>query len=111
LHDLDFDVGGFEWIDCHDADQSVLVWLRRARDGSVVIVAANFTPVPRTNYRIGVPHTGAWREIFNSDSSHYGGGNLGNGAGLFAAPTPWMNQPAGLTLTLSPLALVVLQAV
>ena len=110
LHELDFYGEGFSWIDCHDADQSVLVWLRRASDGSQVVVAANFTPVPRTNYRIGVPHAGVWREIFNSDSSHYGGGNLGNGAGLNAAPMAWMNQPASLSLVLPPLALVMLQA-
>jgi 1,4-alpha-glucan branching enzyme len=109
LHELDFYNEGFSWIDCHDAEQSVLVWSRRARDGSSVVVLANFTPVPRNNYRIGVPQAGAWREIFNSDSSHYGGGNLGNGGGLDASPTRWMNQPASLSLTLPPLALLILQ--
>jgi 1,4-alpha-glucan branching enzyme len=109
LHELDFDSNGFQWIDCHDADQSILVWLRCARDGSKAVIAANFTPVPRNNYRIGVPYEGVWREVFNSDSVHYGGGNLGNGNGLHAAPTPWMNQPASLVLTLPPLALLVLQ--
>ena len=110
LHDLDFEAGGFAWIDCHDTEQSVLIWLRRARDGSNVVVAANFTPVPRQHYRIGVPVAGSWREIFNSDSAHYGGSNLGNGGGLTATPHTWMAQPAGLTLTLPPLALIVLQA-
>ena len=111
LHQLDFQSEGFSWIDCHDSDQSVLIWLRRAQDGRVVVVAANFTPVPRSNYRIGVPQAGAWREIFNSDSHHYGGGNLGNGAGLTAVPQRWMNQPAALSLLLPPLALLVLEAV
>ncbi len=110
LHELDFESGGFAWVDCHDADQSVLIWQRRARDGSVVVVAANFTPVPRQHYRIGVPTAGNWQEVFNSDSAHYGGGNLGNGSGLTASPHAWMSQPAGLTLTLPPLALIVLQA-
>ncbi|HWT54520.1 MAG TPA: 1,4-alpha-glucan branching protein GlgB, partial [Rhodocyclaceae bacterium] len=110
LHELDFYGEGFGWIDCHDADQSVLVWQRRARDGSNVVVAANFTPVLRSNYRIGVPQAGDWREIFNSDSAHYGGSNVGNGAGLHAEPARWMSQPAGLTLALPPLALIILQA-
>jgi 1,4-alpha-glucan branching enzyme len=110
LHQLDFHGEGFSWIDCHDADQSILLWLRRAQDGRAVVVAANFTPVPRSNYRIGVPQAGTWREIFNSDSNYYGGGNLGNGAGLTAVPQAWMNQPAAVDLLLPPLALLVLEA-
>lgn len=108
LHDLDFDPQGFAWIDCRDAEQSVLAWQRRARDGSQLIVAANFTPVPRPNYRIGVPTAGAWQEIFNSDSAHYGGANLGNGNGLQANTLAWMGQPASLDLLLPPLSLVVI---
>jgi 1,4-alpha-glucan branching enzyme len=108
LHDLDFEPGGFQWIDCHDADQSILSYLRRGRDGSCAVVALNFTPVPRHGYRIGVPESGAWQEAFNSDSQLFGGGNVGNGAGLWAEPLSWMGFPASLELTLPPLAGVVL---
>ena len=108
LHDLDFQVEGFAWIDCHDADQSILSFLRRDRQGRAVIIALNFTPVPRDGYRIGAPHAGFWREIFNSDSDYYGGGNLGNGAGLEAEEVPWMGYAQSLVLTLPPLAGVML---
>ena len=109
LHDLDFSAQGFAWIDCHDTEQSVISWLRFARDGSFVVVVFNFTPVPRRNYRIGVPRAAAYRELLNTDSGYYGGSNLGNGASLlYATATPWMNLPASLTLTLPPLAGVVL---
>ena len=108
LHDLDVDSDGFAWIDCHDTSQSVLAWLRRARDGSFVVVVLNFTPVPREDYRIGVPVVGAYAEILNTDSAFYGGSNLGNGTGLTASVTPWMGYPASLTLTLPPLAALVL---
>ncbi|WP_261379340.1 1,4-alpha-glucan branching protein GlgB [Denitratisoma sp. DHT3] len=108
FHELDFEPRGFSWIDCHDADQSVLSWLRLARDGSHAVVVLNLTPVPRTGYRIGVPRAGGYREIFNSDSSHYGGGNVGNGEGLHAGADPWGGYPASLALTLPPLAGIVL---
>ena len=108
LHELDFDHAGFAWIDCHDANQSVLAFVRRDRAGRSVVVALNFTPVPREGYRIGVPSTGFWREIFNSDSEYYGGGNIGNGAGLVGEDSPWMGYPASVVLTLPPLGGVVL---
>jgi len=108
LHQLDFSTDGFAWIDCHDAEQSILSYQRRAVDGSHVIVLINFTPVTRTAYRIGVPQTGAYSEIFNSDSTYYGGSNTGNGAGLLAEATPWMGYPASLTLTVPPLAGIIL---
>ncbi len=108
LHDLDFQSEGFAWIDCHDADQSILSFLRRDRQGRAVIVALNFTPVPRDGYRIGAPAAGFWREIFNSDSAYYSGGNLGNGAGLMSEALPWMGYAQSLVLTLPPLAGVIL---
>jgi len=108
LHELDFDSAGFQWIDCHDADQSILAFLRRDRQGRAVIVALNFTPVPREDYRIGCPAAGFWREVFNSDSTFYGGGNLGNGAGLESEEKAWMNQPYSLVISLPPLAGIVL---
>ncbi|MGC2518000.1 MAG: 1,4-alpha-glucan branching protein GlgB [Burkholderiales bacterium] len=108
LHERDFEAEGFAWIDCHDAEQSVLSFLRSAADGSFVVVAANFTPVPRSRYRIGVPRAGDYRETLNTDSEHYGGSNLGNGGRICASGQGCMGQPASLELTLPPLALVVM---
>jgi 1,4-alpha-glucan branching enzyme len=109
LHYYEFDWRGFEWIDCHDSENSVLSFLRRSDNGFVVVIV-NLTPVPRTGYRIGVPEGGEYREIFNSDSAFYGGSNLGNGDHpLIAEPTPWMNRSHSLSLTLPPLAGIVLQ--
>ncbi|MDE2260021.1 MAG: 1,4-alpha-glucan branching protein GlgB [Betaproteobacteria bacterium] len=110
LHDLDFDIQGFSWIDCDDAPQSVLSFARRSRAGATLVVALNFTPVPRTEYRLGVPVAGPYRELVNSDSSYYGGDNLGNGSGLRATATPWNGQPCSLTLTLPPLAGLILES-
>ncbi len=108
LHDQDFMVEGFSWIDCHDADQSVISWLRWARDGSFAVVILNLTPLPRRGYRIGVPYAGEYRECFNSDSRHYGGSDLGNDGVLTASDQSWMGRPASLVLTLPPLAGLVL---
>jgi 1,4-alpha-glucan branching enzyme len=109
LHELDFDPAGFQWIDCHDADHSVLCFLRRASDGGCVVVALNFTPVPREGYRIGVPFMGVYRELFNSDSRFYRGSDIGNGAGVHAERLEWMGFPCSLVLTLPPLAAIVLR--
>ncbi|SMB23934.1 1,4-alpha-glucan branching enzyme [Sterolibacterium denitrificans] len=110
LHELDFEAGGFSWIDCHDSEQSVISWLRHARDGRCLAVVCNFTPVPRHGYRIGVPQAGVWREVLNTDSTYYGGSNLGNGGvGGLQAVGSWMGRPASLVLDLPPLAAVVLE--
>lgn len=109
LHELDFSSDGFAWIDCHDADQSVLSLLRRDLNGGTVIVAFNFTPVPREGYRLGCPQPGLWREIFNSDSLYYGGSNKGNGEGLQSSAQPWMGLPHSIVITLPPLAGVILR--
>ncbi len=108
LHDLDFEQAGFEWIDCHDADQSVLAFERRARDGSVVVAAFNFTPVPRHGYRIGLPAPGNWREVFNSDSGFYAGSNSGNAGEILAQPLAWMNRKQSAEITLPPLGALIL---
>jgi 1,4-alpha-glucan branching enzyme len=111
LHRYDFDWRGFEWIDCHDADNSVLSFIRRADEEQLVIVV-NFTPVVRDEYRIGVPENGRYREVFNSDSQFYGGRDIGNGDRELIADGPgWMNRPCSLSLTLPPLAGVILQRV
>ncbi len=109
LHDLDFSHEGFAWLDCNDADHSVLSYKRTARNGSCLLVILNFTPVPRSHYRIGVPGNGTWREIFNSDSHHYGGTNMGNGEGLQAEEIPWTNQARSISLTVPPLACIVIE--
>jgi len=108
LHRGDFAAAGFEWIDCHDAAQSVLSYLRRDGDDTVVVVL-NFTPVPRHGYRIGVPRPGRWRERVNTDAAAYGGSNLGNLGAVASSPGPWMGRPDSVTLTLPPLAALVLE--
>jgi 1,4-alpha-glucan branching enzyme len=111
LHRLDCEPGGFEWIDCHDADGSTLSFIRRGHpsDG-VVAVACNFTPVPRPAYRIGVPHGGYWRELLNSDAELYGGAGLGNAGGVEAQAVTTHDRPCTLTVTLPPLAVVVFRS-
>jgi 1,4-alpha-glucan branching enzyme len=107
LHELDFNPEGFEWIDCNDALGSTLSFMRKGRSThDVILVACNFTPVPRLNYHVGVPRSGYWREVLNSDSSFYGGSGMGNGGGVEAAPVSMHGRPACLTITLPPLAAV-----
>ncbi|MEA3277458.1 MAG: 1,4-alpha-glucan branching protein GlgB [Pseudomonadota bacterium] len=109
LHKQDFDWQGFEWVDCHDAQNSILVYLRQAGD-DFVVVALNFTPVPREGYRIGVPEAGRYREVLNSDAEDYGGSGTGNGAQtLQTEPQPWMDRPHSLVVTLPPLAGILLK--
>ncbi len=108
LHRAGYDASGFEWIDCHDSTQSALSFLRRDGDAFLVVVL-NFTPVVRHHYRIGVPRAGDYAEIFNSDSRFYGGGDVGNPLPLASTPGPWMDQPHSLSLTLPPLAGIVLR--
>jgi 1,4-alpha-glucan branching enzyme len=107
LHRFDFEPQGFQWLECNDGANSVLTYLRGDGDRAL-LVALNFTPVPRNHYRIGVPHGGPWRELLNSDSVHYGGANLGNAPVLHADHTPWNGQPCSLLLTLPPLAGLIL---
>jgi alpha-1,4-glucan:alpha-1,4-glucan 6-glycosyltransferase len=109
LYDLDFEVEGFQWVDCHDHAQSIISFIRRDRHQNVVLVISNFTPVPRRNYRIGVPVEGCWHECFNSDSTHYGGSNLGNMGELWTQTQPWNGLPCSLEMTLPPLATVILE--
>lgn len=106
LHAYDFDPEGFEWIDCHDATQSVLSYLRVNGEETVVVVL-NFTPLVRKNYRLGVPLAGDYQEILNTDSMYYGGSNVGN-ALVRAEAKSWMNRPYSISLTLPPLGAIVL---
>ena len=110
LHELDFEGGGFEWIDCHNADDSVLSYIRKAKDpNDYLVVVCNFTPAPRHNHRLGVPERCWFEEIANSDSMYYSGSNLGNGPGVMAEDAPSHGRPASLNLTLPPLAAIVLK--
>jgi len=110
LHDFDFDPRGFRWIDCHDADQSVLSFVRQGQDASAQLVALfNFTPVPRRSYRIGVPSGSAWCEVLNTDSIYYGGSNLGNGQPLRPQNLPWMGFDHSVEVTLPPLGAIFLK--
>ncbi len=107
LWQLDFDQGGFEWVDCHDHEQSVISYLRKARDDAApILVVCNLTPVPRLGYRVGVPQSGFWREILNSDGEAYGGSGCGNFGGVEAVAEETQGRPFSLTLTLPPLSVV-----
>jgi 1,4-alpha-glucan branching enzyme len=109
LHAGDATPGGFEWIDATNASMSVIAFLRRGHgDEDIVLVACNFTPVPRHQYRIGVPRSGPWREVFSSDATIYGGSGHGNMGGVEAVPYPWNGRPASVVVTLPPLAAIIL---
>jgi 1,4-alpha-glucan branching enzyme len=107
LHELDCDPGGFEWVDCNDVAQSVLSLIRKGRStGDLVLFVCNFTPVPRPNYRVGVPRSGNWDEIINGDATIYGGSGQGNIGGIKTTPVAWHGHPQSLNMTLPPLALI-----
>ena len=108
LYAQDFQGEGFSWVDCHDADQSVLSFLRWDRDGGFMLAVFNFTPVPRRNYRLGVPAAGRYREIFNSDAGAYHGSNVGN-LPQQAQDQSWMGLSHSLELVLPPLGAIYLQ--
>lgn len=108
LHELDFDPAGFHWLRWDDADNSAISYLRIGHEAELV-VAINFTPVPREGYRLGVPRAGRYREILNTDSRFYGGSDLGNPLPVATDDTPWMDQRQSLAVTLPPLATVVLE--
>jgi 1,4-alpha-glucan branching enzyme len=105
LHERDLHPSGFEWVDCNDADSSVISLLRKGQSPEeVVLIVCNFTPVPRLNYRVGAPSGGYWRELLNSDAVEYGGSGWGNLGGVEAAPIPLHGRSHSLTLTLPALS-------
>jgi 1,4-alpha-glucan branching enzyme len=107
LFEADFDASGFEWVDCSDSQRSVLCFLRKGKNpADMTLFACNFTPVPRHNYRVGVPLDCYWREILNSDAPLYGGSGQGNTGGVMATPLPSHERPYSLNLTLPPLGVV-----
>jgi len=110
LHEVEFDWRGFAWLDCNDADASVLSFLRRGKEREdFLVVVANFTPIVRENYRVGVPEPGFYRELLNTDAQAYGGSNVGNLGGVEAEPVPWLGHAYSLNLRLPPLAAVFLK--
>src|SRR5579864_2023497 len=107
LYESDTDARGFEWVDCKDHERSVISFLRRATNrDDLTLIVCNFTPVPRLNYRTGVPWSGFWKEVINSDATMYGGSGQGNLGGLHAAPLPIHGRPFSLNMTLPPLGIV-----
>ncbi len=107
LHEDDLNPSGIEWIDCNDADSSVISLIRKGHSTQDIILAVcNFTPTPRPNYRVGAPRGGYWQEILNSDSAWYGGGDWGNGGGVHAVPVPLHARTHSLTITVPALAAV-----
>ena len=107
LYEEDIESSGFEWVDCNDNQRSVVSFIRRAKDpADLTLLVFNFAPVPRPNYRVGVPGGGFWRECLNSDATLYGGSGQGNIGGVESAPLPLHGRPHSLSLTLPPLAVV-----
>jgi len=104
LWQLDDTYEGFDWIDLHDADNSVVSFLRKSRDGDMVAFVVNATPMVRYNYRLGVPKPGFYRELINTDAETYGGSNIGNLGGVQTEDVPWMGHEHSILINLPPLA-------
>jgi 1,4-alpha-glucan branching enzyme len=104
LWDQDDTYEGFDWIDFHDADNSVVAFLRKSRAGDLIAFVVNATPVVHHNYRLGVPEGGFWREIINTDAETYGGSNVGNYGGVQSEDVTWMGREHSLLIHLPPLA-------
>ncbi|NWF97792.1 MAG: 1,4-alpha-glucan branching protein GlgB [Nitrospirae bacterium] len=108
LFELDYSYKGFEWIDFRDADSSIISFIRKARNSEDhLVIVCNFTPVPRKNYRFGVPSMCFYKEILNSDSRIYWGSNMGNSGGVFSENIPWHKQPFSINITLPPLSVII----
>ncbi|HPZ10325.1 MAG TPA: 1,4-alpha-glucan branching protein GlgB [Candidatus Eremiobacteraeota bacterium] len=107
LYEVDISYTGFQWIDFHDADRSVISFYRIAKDGlSIIVFVYNFTPVPWRKYSVGVPYEGYYKEVLNSDSELYWGSNMGNHGGVMAEEVFTHNQPYTITIDIPPLAMV-----
>jgi 1,4-alpha-glucan branching enzyme len=107
LWEVDFEPAGFQWIEPNDAANNALAFARFSKDGERVLVCVcNLSPVPRPDYRLGLPRPGRWREVMNTDSTFYGGSDMGNYGGVEASGMPWHNLPQSAEVTLPPLAVV-----
>jgi 1,4-alpha-glucan branching enzyme len=110
LHEIDFEWHGYEWLELHDWENSVLAFLRRAKNpNDFVVVVCNFTPVVRDNYRIGVPAGGFYRELLNTDAKIYGGSNVGNQGGVWGIDQSYAGRPFHVSLRLPPLGALFLK--
>jgi 1,4-alpha-glucan branching enzyme len=110
LYEMDYDWRGFEWVDFRDADSTIISFLRKGNDSQeTILFVFNFTPVPRENYRLGVPYGGFWRELINSDSEIYGGSNFGLGGGCHAEPVESHGRSFSLNLFIPPLGFIALK--
>jgi 1,4-alpha-glucan branching enzyme len=110
LHQVDFEPAGFEWIDCNDNENSVFSFIRHGRaSGDLLVVVVNFTPVPREDYRIGVPEAVWYRELLNSDAEMYGGSNMGNAGGVAVEQVASHGREQSLSLTVPPLGCLILK--
>ncbi|APV44431.1 1,4-alpha-glucan branching enzyme [Dehalogenimonas formicexedens] len=109
LHQLDCEADGFGWIDPDDSENSTLSFIRRDRDGNKMLVLCNFTPVPKRNYKVGVPEAGWYRELLNSDADCYGGSGWGNLGSIESRPVPMHGRPHSLSLNLPPLSILFLK--
>ena len=111
LHELDVKPEGFRWVDANDSEQSVLSFIRQGHSTTdLILVVANFTPIPRHNYRVGVPRPGPWAEILNSDAPLYGGSGMGNIGGVSTTPVHAHGHEQSLNLTIPPLGMVMLRS-
>jgi 1,4-alpha-glucan branching enzyme len=103
----DHDPAGFQWVDANDAGRNVFSWIRRGRDGDAdVVCVANFAAVPHDDYRLGLPSSGEWEEIVNTDAAAYAGSGVGNFGAVTAEDGEWSGQPAYATIVVPPLATV-----
>jgi 1,4-alpha-glucan branching enzyme len=109
LHELDCEPDGFQWIDLDDVENSVLSFVRKGKNPGSILAVFNFTPVPRRNYRVGVPNPGLWKEVLNSDAKGYGGSGQGSLVRGTAEPVPWHGRSYSISITLPPLAAVLLE--
>ncbi|MDM8547336.1 1,4-alpha-glucan branching protein GlgB [Candidatus Venteria ishoeyi] len=111
LHQFEFEWQGFDWVNCHDAEQSVLSYLRKNDEESFLVIL-NMTPEPREAYRLGLEEGARYQEIFNSDSEYYSGSNMGNGQHILETEAvAWADHPHSLCLTLPPLAGIILRRI
>jgi 1,4-alpha-glucan branching enzyme len=110
LHELEFEWTGFEWLEADDASSSAITFMRRGKNpDDAIIVVCNFTPIARASYRVAAPRPGYYREILNTDSSYYGGSDVGNGGGVHAESVPWKGKAQSIQLRLPPLAAIYLK--
>ncbi|MFH1778152.1 MAG: 1,4-alpha-glucan branching protein GlgB [Candidatus Omnitrophota bacterium] len=108
LYEVDFESAGFQWVDCNDTEKSIISFIRRGRSSAeVLLIVCNFTPEPRSNYKIGVPGCGYWKEVLNSDAKTYGGAGYGNLGGVEAAPVSSYGRYQSISLILPPLGIVI----